>query len=788
MKQNILQQTIQEQQINEIKFNNAKNSPAARGELSWSITQWAGFTSSQPQQTVNNRLFGSVAINVVPEYVKVSKAPGAEAIGYFTDINPHQNHKNLICGALEIRRKGNYLFCVVQNTETKLSSFYIIKDDEQGNLAVNGIWQRYNPIDYRTVEQTPTINGQVNFGTPPGAVVATVFLNGVLLLLNTHYTIESGQISFITPRTLGDKISINYYTPDEQGFAPEYKFKGNNFDYAIDKSFLYICSGQEDYIDIEGYRGGLLRFDLENNVWNAIPTGKAAPLDLTRTATTIWTDIPNAYNSTQPGLFITSLEEFNPSIVEVYKERLLISGAEGNPYQIKASEYQNMRNFVDNVLGQAIVEQDEEDRRRPSTFFAEMAIRSLNTFGDSVIIGTKSKFYSYSLIDTGSFDLDRITPNDNSNSGTVNNKACKVYKGGQFYFASSYQVIPELTSSILESKVSQFGKPYSIPTPPEKLTYLIDETCKKFDVSNSAVGVYNNSILWSVAYCTGQDGEIELDPITGFRDEPVRNNLTVLYSKQGDTPMYSIWTHIRANYFAEIGKRGLIYSSADNGQVYKINENIFYVDNHYNRYLDTEGTNNPVTDIVSDKEDYTSTIQTGLVGVSPSNDSRFSKKKTKKLYFVGGFSSGDDSPDGGVILDVEIYKAGTSCGDGDCCQGPIYQNRFILSDPCNPSDCGCNLEIDPNYFNDMKLTERYIELPPEFYHECYVNLKVNNASNFYFTELGGTYERVDGEAFDDSMKLCPRKDELGTEETVDARIKMLDEDYVTFENCVRCSI
>lgn len=788
MKQNILQQVLQDQKITETKLNNIKASPTGGRQQSWSITKWAGFTSSQPQQTVNNFTFGSVAINVVPELVKISKAPGAEAIGYFSDINPHQNHKNLICGSLEIRRKGNYLFCIVQNTETKRSSFYIIKDDEQGNLAVNSFWQRFNPIDYKILNYISTLTSQKIFGIPNKIKIANVYLNNSLKLLTTDYTIESGQISFKNPTTLGDKILITYYTLDEQGFAPEYTFKGNNFDYAIDKSFLYICSGEEEYTDSEGWTGSILRLDLEFNVWNVIPTGKAASLDLTKTATKIEGLIPSTYNDKSVNVFINSLEDFNPSIIEVYKERLIISGAKGNPFQVKASEYRNMRNFVDNVLGQTVFPKTQEDRRKASTFFLELAIRSMNTFGENMIIGTKSKFYSYNLVDTGDDDLDRITPEDNSNSGTVNNKACKVYKGGQFYFASSYQVIPELSNRVLESKISQFGKPYTVPTAPEKLTYLIDETCNKFDVSNSAIGIYNNSILWSVAHCTGQDGEIELDPITGFRKEPVKNNITILYSKQGDTPMYSIWTHIRANYFSEIGKRGLIYSSSDNGQVYKINEKIFYIDNHYNHYIKQEGTNNPITDLVSDKEDYTSIIQTGLVGVSQSGDSRFSKKKTKRLYFTGGFSSGDDSENGGVLLDIQIYKAGTSCETG-CCQDPIYQSSLFLSDQCQPTDCSCTLEVDPNYFNGMKLTERYIELPASFYHEYYINLKVNNATNFYFTELGGTYENVDGEFFDDAMKLCPAKDELGMDIVMEGKLELSDspEDNF-FQECYKCNI
>lgn len=747
---------------NQIRINNLKNTPARGREFSWGINQWAGFTSSQPQQTVNNKLFGSVALNVTPELFKISKAPGAEAVGYFRDINPHQNQKNLICGALEIRRKGDYLFCIVQDTNTKLSSFYIIKDDYAGNLATEGYWDRFNPIVYKKQELVSNFNGQLDFGIPPNAKIGNVYLNGILLRLNTNYTIVSGQISLIAPTTTitGDKLMFTYYIPDSSGFAEEYKFKGTYFDYAIDKSYLYLCSGKEEYTDIEGYTSGLLRFDLEKNQWSSIPTGKSAPLDLSKTAKTIWQDVVNPYNGEDISVYINSLEEFNPSIVEVYKERLLIAGSISNPYQVKSSEYQNMRNFVDNVLGQAVVPATEEDRRRPSTFFTELPIRSMNTFGESVIIGTKSKFYSYSLVDTGIADVDRLTPDDNSNSGTINNKSCKVYKGGQFYFASSHQIIPELSNRVLESKISQFGKPYTTATPPEKLTFLIDETCKRIDASNSAVGVYKNSILWSVAYCSDQENEFEIDEITGYRLEPVKNNLTILYSKQGDTPMYAIWTHIRANHFAEIGRRGLIYSSADNGNVYKINENTPYVNNHYNRY--NQGDLGVVSDKSTEYEDFTSTIQTGLVGVDTANDSRFTKKKTSRLYFVGGFSSADSSEGGGTLLNIEIFRAGTNCDSG-CCVEPIYSDNFYLSDTCEKSACDCNLEVDVNYFNGQKLVERFIELPEEFYHECYITIRVSNTTNFYINEIGGMYTKADNDPFDDAMILCPEKDELGDE-------------------------
>lgn len=659
----------EQQRVANKKIENLKNLP--NGQMFWSIAGWGGEVHSNPQ-TTNPDVYGSTYINVVPEYTHVSASTGIEAVGFFSDINPLDgNHTNLLCGRLEIRKKGNYFFTIVKDNSTGLSSFYYLKDDTATLSSIRGLWIKLNP---RMVNQT-------------------------------------------TKKYLDE----------------DYLFKGDKFDWLQYKDLLIICSGKEDYFDNQGIRSGLMILDLQSFVWSSADCGKAAKVDLSdnNRIESIIVD-PNKYED--------SLSPFNPSIIEEYQDFIHISGNSINPYQVKVSEKQNPRNFVFGVLDASITSLTPEDNRRASSYLLPKPIVSLTKFADAIYVGTKDLFYRYALNPSPNnpVDIESITPDSMSNSGTVSNRAVKVFNGNLF-FASDYQVIPELTTRALEYKTSAFGNSYSIATPPQKLTYTQDELLKKCNIKNSTIGIYKDSIYWSVAFCK----EAEEDPT---------NNLTIVYKKIGDYTMFSRVDYIKANYFQEVGNRGLLYSSATDGNVYIMREDINYIDNHsidnINRTYDNYTPNPLIPQRI---------IQTGLIGVAK-GDTFFSKKKLTHLFIEGGFSNNSTAI-------IEVYGIGSACGDSNCATSPFYRKELNIQYdnitdnlPCDdPNGCkDCNPLANLGEYRNVRYFKKFIKLEtldtPPLYNELYVRFILDNTSNFFLSRISGLYTQED--PLDESLLLC----------------------------------
>jgi hypothetical protein len=309
------------------------------------------------------------------------------------------------------------------------------------------------------------------------------------------------------------------------------------------------------------------------------------------------------------------------------------------------------------------------------------------------------------------------------------------------FFASDYQVIPELTTRALESKTSAFGNAYSVASPPQKLSYTQDEKLKKCNIKNSTIGIYKDSIYWSVAYCK----ETEEDPT---------NNLTIVYKKIGDYTMFSTIDYIKANYFQEVGNRGLLYSSAVDGNVYIIREDINYIDNHQIDNINRTNDNYTPNPLIPQR-----VIQTGLIGVAK-GDTFFSKKKLTHLFIEGGFSNNST-----VI--IEVFGIGSSCGDDEtgCLARPFYRKELNIqydniSDTSNcddPNGCqDCNLLPTLGQYRDVRYFKKFIKIETldsaPFYNELYVRFILDNTSNFFLSRISGLYTIED--PLDEALLLC----------------------------------
>jgi len=770
------QYIIDQQTLQQGRINNIKN--GRKRELVWSVQNFYGFASNSPQQIINSNVYGSTSVNIIPEGQIMKKSPGAEAIGLYRDIDIFGGYKSMFCGRVNVNRQGSYFFNMIQNSETLKSNFYRLKDDPEKNNQINGLWQKISPNFYQSYTEVNTTGlGMVILFLPFNVeFVTNVRINGNSLD-KANFTHIQGSNAIALNNGNNVPVGQAYEIIYQENFLTDvYEFKGYAFDYIEYKGDLYICSGREDYLDKFGNRSGLLRLNLATLEWEAILTGRAAILDLGRNGEKLFGggagQLPLDYNGDDPALFLHQLEDFNPSIIEEYQDRLLIAGSQANPFQIKQSEHLNPKNFIDNVLGAQVLPATSDDLRKPSIFFANQEIVSLTTFGESVYIGTLSTFEKYDLKQLGDSLVDLKKEDKSTNSGPVSNKACKVFKGGQFYFGSNYQVAPELNLRGLDVKFGLSGNSTVTATPPEKLTFFIDETLRRCDISNSCIGLYKDYVLWSVALCPERDPLRDVDTDEVIR--PVDNNLTILYSKLGDTPIYSLLKEVHSNWFSEIGGRGLMYSSCDNGNVYLINENLNYIDNHQNvpQNIDEPFTPEPT--------EYESIYQTGIIGFNPKQDSPYTKKRAKRFYFSGGFTNN-------AVINIEAYGIEGQCGE-PCCDGLLFEKTIVLQTECPLSDCDCNVTPNLNFFKNTRTITRYFDIPIREISALYTSFFVKMtilSSDFYINEIGGTYIVEDEAMFDNSFRICD--DETKTI-TRDSFIDPTTNNPIALDNCTICNM
>jgi len=420
-----------------------------------------------------------------------------------------------------------------------------------------------------------------------------------------------------------DPSSIPFIpTQKEAKDLTPYNFKGEKFDYVVWKNRLYICSGKEDFQGSHGI-SGLMVWD--GKVWNSILCGKAGFID------NIGDYINNSaidtglqkYKDENFRLY-DSPNDFNPSLITLFKERLFIGGDASNPLQIKMSEWNNPDNFVANVLGMQITPLTTADTARPSSFIVTSGcdrISSLTAFNDQIYIGTDKGMYIYDLIkqdigDNVIFQLETLVQNNYTPAGPVSQYSTVPFQN-RLYYLSDYQVVPEFSSFVLSTS-SGASKPYSTY---QRLSGDISEFLDGFNIDDSTIGIFEDKVLISVKYGASPD-----------------NNMTIVgtpfQSSDGIKWGYTMVDYINANYFFQ-NNRATYFVNSEDGELYKI------VSGKYG---------------LGDGEYPTAIWQTGWTGYDPAKDSSISKKDLKQFLLKGYFSKG-----------TEIYVTFTPENvDGEC--------------------------------------------------------------------------------------------------------------------------
>jgi hypothetical protein len=516
----------------------------------------------------------------------------------------------------------------------------------------------------------------------------------------------------------------------------EYKFKGINYDSAIMMDRLYICSGEEDFgYDVKGKDGkvtadktGLLEFDFVSRQWAGVPTGKSAKVYLADPNKEIIEIRKN------PELYQNNLLDFNPGIVTESNGQLLITGAKNNPYQFKVSEMYNPRNFVANTLGSPVNGVTVEDNNKAYTFFVPQEVRSLTAFGDKLLIGCKEKFYTYSRTNVGTpVDLDRVDADITGNSGVANYKAVKVFKGANMMFVSDFQIVPELAvkGGQYSSGANRTYFQVSAATP---VSQNVEEIFVESDVSNSTIGFYKNYVFTAISKCRNQREYL----VNGNVQKQTKNDTVLVYLRDGEYVMWSRLDYIKANYFFEAGNRGLYYCSSEDGNIYRLDESINYIDNKSTyRPTDQEAYNeNP--------QQFKSIVQTQITGVDLARDNYFSEKRLESLWIKGGFSAD-------TIINIKVYGNSQDCLT--CKSEPIFDSSYsILYTP----EIGCVEECEGqncvplqnlNYYKGMKSFKKKVLFNKEtVYTELFIEITIENSYDFYISDLLGVYTVQKNEA------------------------------------------
>lgn len=538
--------------------------------LSFGQSTWLGFMrSTAPSQLPAG--YGTIALNIYPNATYYEKPLGYAEVGrHITGSINLNDYKGLIAGEIFIeslqpnpaldKQSERGLFKLIKSKSSNETEFYTLNNF--------GIWNLAQPFaDYWTVDKD---------GKP---------------------------------------------TPNGKAEKP-YQFKGDKFSFVVWKNTLYLCSGKEDFIGSNGKANGLMKWD--GSEWDSIDTGKAGFLKnpfryVNKSAFNSSIDIiEQSYR-----LYDSSLP-FNPSLIVLFKERLLISGAEANPIQVKMSEWNNPDNFVDNVLGLQTAPLTSKDSARASSFIISTGsdlINSMNVFNDTIYIGTNKGFFIYTLVQQNignnvQFQLDAVTENNYTLAGSTNSYSTVSFQNKLFYL-SNYHVIPELSAFELTYRSSASTTPYAAYM---KLSDSIDDFMYKVDLTNSCIGVYGDRVLIGCKY-----GNSDLS-----------NNITIMASPFAIDANsirwgYVVLDYIQPNYFFQ-NNRGCYFTSDESGRLYKIIPTKFGVE-----VQEQDDQGQPLA-----VQYPASVFQTGWTGYDPAKDSSISEKSLEKLLLFGYFSEGTE--------------------------------------------------------------------------------------------------------------------------------------------------
>jgi hypothetical protein len=195
--------------------------------------------------------------------------------------------------------------------------------------------------------------------------------------------------------------------------------------------------------------------------------------------------------------------------------------------------------------------------------------------------------------------------------------------------------------------------------------------------------------------------------------------------------MWSRLDYIRANYFFEAGNRGLYYCSNVDGNIYRLDESTNYVDNKSSYLL---GESEP-SSYTENPQQFISKIKTQVTGVAPA-DNNMTEKVLLQLYLLGGFSSD-------TVLDIKLFEVGGNVQT--IINEPLEQSKFMiqyLPPEAEGQDCsqGCVADTNLNYYKALQIFKRKILFNKPKYTEMYIEITINNAFDFYISDINGIYE------------------------------------------------
>lgn len=420
----------------------------------------------------------------------------------------------------------------------------------------------------------------------------------------------------------------NYYNENgsvntQKDTLQEYSFKGDIFNFVVWKNILYICSGKEEFRSSRGKINGLMKWD--GVTWDSIDTGNAGKLKLPNTYVdrAIFDNDPNIVDYPGKNYQYNDDRKFNPSLLQIYKDRIAISGSDVNGLQVKLSEWNNPDNFVDNVLGFTTKPLTSADSARPSSFIIPNGsdkINSLNIFNDVLYIGTNKTFYQYQLVQQNiggnvQFQLDALQTNNTTNAGTINQQSV-ITNQNKLYFISDYQTIPEFSGFQIEN-TTLGGKPYATYS---KFSTIIDDTMSKLDFSKATIGVYADKLLIG---CKTQNNSLN-------------NNLTLLVTPFLVATNKIDWSYVILDYIQPTvffqNNRGCYFLNSDDGEMYKITPSKLGVEV---RSFDNETRESVVTTEIP-----SSVWQTGWTGYDARKVTATSVKQLEEFIISGHFASG----------------------------------------------------------------------------------------------------------------------------------------------------
>lgn len=554
-------------------IDNYNNKP--KTSSTFSRSQWIGLATSIAPSSIADG-YGINCLNVTPNYSYLESPLGYTVTGNHQqgDLGNSNDWKGLLCGEfifeLETAQDINLELSDSDFRQVDKGLFKILKNKETGNtvfywLNNRGVWEKKQPY--------------------------------------ADYYLESGQVN--------------------NNPVQEYNFKGDNFTFVIWKNTLYLCSGKEEFRSSRGKLNGLMKWD--GITWNSIDTGKAGSLKQLPDYIdkTIYNNDPNVtIYAGQYYQYNDDSRTYNPSLIQIYKDRLIIAGSSVNPLQAKLSEWNNPDNFVDNVLGFTNKPLTTADSARPSSFIIPNGsdkINSINIFNDVVYLGTNKSFYQYQLVQQNiggnvQFQLDALQTNNTTNSGSIAQKAV-ISSQNRLYFISDYQTVPEFSAFQIENSTLG-GKPYAVYN---RYSSIIDDTMSKLDFSKACIGSYSDKLLIG---CKTQNTDIE-------------NNITILATPFQSANNKIDWSYVILDYIQPIdffqNNRGCFFVNSIDGELYKITNSQLGVEY---RTIDNETGDQ----ILQTSLPY-SIWQTGWTGYDPKKVTATSIKQLQEMVISGYFAN-----------------------------------------------------------------------------------------------------------------------------------------------------